>query len=517
MSMNPLHTLSSAALIGTDRRAPEWPAFEGELGALVRQVSAEAANGQAFLRVAGVLGACHLAGRNQPLSSREAPAVCPEETLKVMQDASVVQALTGILVDGPMRLQAEAFQVLAKHGCGLPHRLLPKALDAGRRSIVLRESLLPVLGQRGAWLAAQQADWGYAAGAGGDNLAEESWEHGSLDQRKLFLRKLRAVDPARARALVQLAMPVEGAKERAVLLEELHAGLSLEDEELIESALKDKSKEVRETASRLLGAMPGSRFTLRMAARLDACLKIEKKFLRGEVITIEPPATHDPEWKHDLISETPPQGSKIGQRAWWLLQITTRAPLGWWVERTGKAPAELIEWARKTEWKDALTSGWVYAQHFQKLPEWSKAMLEAEHFEGTNQNPFDWLLSLPTAERERQYVPLIISRLKAKSAMSFLLERLLETIPPGATIASAEVGRELLRLVRERIHSGAAQHDWQLRGPLVELVCVLPPSLLDEAVANWDLQRPEVMPFAEAVARLSVVAEQRKLLHALRP
>jgi hypothetical protein len=53
--------------------------------------------------------------------------------------------------------------------------------------------------------------------------------------------------------------------------------------------------------------------------------------------------------------------------------------------------------------------------------------------------------------------------------------------------------------------------------PLVELVCVLPPSLLDEAVANWYLQRPEVIPFAEAVARLSMVADQRKLLHALRP
>jgi hypothetical protein len=97
------------------------------------------------------------------------------------------------------------------------------------------------------------------------------------------------------------------------------------------------------------------------------------------------------------------------------------------------------------------------------------------------------------------------------------LDKLLQTIPPGETIASAEVGRELLRVVRERIHSGAAQYEWQLRVPLVELVCVLHSSLLDEAVANWDLQRPEVMPFAEAVARLSVVAEQRKLLHALRP
>lgn len=354
MSTNPLHLLSSAALIGTDRRAPEWPAFEGELGALVQQVSAEAANGQTFLRVAGVLGACHLAGRNQPVSSREAPAMCPEESLRAMHDAPVVQAITGILTDGPMRLQAEAFQVLAKHGYGLPHRLLPKALDAGRRSIVLRESLLPVLGQRGAWLAAQQADWGYAAGANSDNLAEESWEHGSLDQRKLFLRRLRPVDAARVRTLVQLALPVEGARERAALLEELRPGLSLEDEVVIEPALKDKSKEVRETASRLLGAMPQSRFTLRMAARLDACLKSEKKFLRGEVITLDPPTSHDLEWKNDLISETPPQGSGVGQRAWWLMQITSRAPLGWWVERLGKDPAELIAWAKGTEWKDAL-------------------------------------------------------------------------------------------------------------------------------------------------------------------
>ena len=515
--MNPLHTLSSAALIGTERRAPEWPALPGEVGVLVQQIAAEASS-QTFLRVAGVLGTCHLAGMSPPLSSREAPAACPEEALKVIDETSIVQALTGVLADGPMRLQAEAFQLLAKHHCCLPFRLLPKALDAGRRSVELRESLLPVLGQRGAWLAAQNGDWAYAAGAASDNLGEESWEHGSLDQRKMFLRGLRQADPARARALVVGALATDGAKERAALLEELRAGLSLEDEELIEPVLKDKSKEVRETASRLLGALPGSRFMQRMAARLDACIRMEKKFLRGEVITLDPPATHDPEWKNDLITEAPPQGTGMGQRAWWLMQITARTSLDWWEKRTGKNPTELIDWAQRSEWKDALVAGWVQAQALQLRPEWSTAMLDRQLHEGTSLNPFDLLLSLPAGERERLFPSLLKSLMKAQhAAMSAPLEKLLQVIPPGASLASAEVGRELLRKVRDHIHSGAAQYDWQLRAPLVELVCVLPPALLDEAVAGWDLMRPEVQPFAEAVARLSVVADQRKLLHALRP
>jgi hypothetical protein len=326
------------------------------------------------------------------------------------------------------------------------------------------------------------------------------------------------VDAARARALVAGVLGTDGAKERAALLEELRMGLSLEDEDLIESALKDKSKEVRETASRLLGALPESRFMLRMAARLDACIKVEKKFLRGEVITLEPPAAHDPEWKNDLITEAPSQGSGMGQRAWWLLQITSRASLGWWEKRTGKKPAELIDWAQRSEWKDALISGWVQAQSLQFRSEWSIAMLDRQLHEGTSLNPFDLLLSLPAAERERQFPSVLASLMKAPhGAMSTPLDKLLQVIPPGALLASPEVGRELLRKVRAHIHSGAAQYDWQLRVPLVELVCVLPPALLDEAAVGWDLMRPEVQPFAEAVARLSVVADQRKLLHALRP
>jgi len=157
---------------------------------------------------------------------------CPGETLAHLQHETLEQTLGAVFTDGPLRLQAEACAALASAQTCLPRQLLPKALDAGKRSVLLRTMLLPVLGQRGAWLAAQNSDWAYAIGAATDALDMEAWDHGSLDQRKLLLRALRQQDPAKARERMSEAFATEGARERSGLMAELKTGLSLDDESL---------------------------------------------------------------------------------------------------------------------------------------------------------------------------------------------------------------------------------------------------------------------------------------------
>lgn len=287
--MNALASLATSALLGTDRRPPEWPVLDGPLGTLLGRIPRESVE-KALLQTVGVLGTCQLAGMLPPKDD-SAPSMAEDETTP---QAGRTDLLAAILADGPERLQAEAFLKIAAAGRHLPHRLLPRALECGRRSVALRPSLLRVLGRRGAWLAAQNDAWSFAAGGGrADVLDQEVWQHGSLDQRRLYLTALRQQDAAQARELVREAVSTEGAKERTAFIECLGTALSHEDEDLLEATLTDKSKEARQLAARLLSTLPQSRYAQRLAGYVASLLKSEKKLLRGTVITLEAPAAYD--------------------------------------------------------------------------------------------------------------------------------------------------------------------------------------------------------------------------------
>jgi len=512
--MTALTTLATTALLGTERRPPEWPAPAGPLGDLLAKIPREETE-RALLQTAGVLATCHLAGWMPPILP-EAVTPAPADILPTETSDALLQTLASILSDGPTRLQAEAFQKLAAGNRSLPHRLLPKALDAGRRSVALRAFLLPVLGQRGSWLAAQNEAWAFAIGVGADALDEDVWQHGSLDQRRLYLTTLRSRDAARAREHITTACTTEGARERTAFIECLTTSLSLDDQEVLESLLTDKSKEARQAAARLLASLPDSRYMQRMVARLQPCLSLEKKFLRGTAITLEPPAAYSPEWKTDLIEEAKPKGLAMGERAWWLLQIVRATPLSWWETQTSLSPAELIDWARKSDWSEALLQGWATAQAQQRSVEWAEAFLSTEVPPGSSLNVLDLLATLPLPLREKHFLRLFTSTdARQASSLSTLLDRFIESIPLDAAPLSLEWGKSLLDFLKRRVNSGEARYDWQLRATLVELACLLPPALFDDAANGWDITKAEVQPFAESIARVSIVLDQRGQLHSL--
>ena len=513
--MNALASLATTALLGTERRPPEWPAPAGPLGELLAKLPRDQPE-KTLLQTAGVLGTCHLASWMPPVMEAAVPPVTDEGSLRHQHSAELQQTLSSILADGPVRLQAEAFRRLASAGCGVPYRLLPKALDCGKRSTALRPSLLTVTGLRGTWLAAQNDAWSYAVGGGGEAIGDDVWEHGSLDQRKLYLTSLRPRDPAKACELVAAALTTEGARERAALVECLTTGLSIEDQGLLDVALADKSKEVRQTAAQLLSSLPESGFMRRMTARLLPCITMEKKFLRGTAITLEAPPVYAPEWKSDLIEEAKPKGMAMGERAWWLFQILRAVPLQWWEAHTSMKPAELITWAQKSDWKDALLQGWAAAQALQKRVPWAEAFLATEIPAGTALNPLDLLETLPLPLRETHFLRLL-STVPAKQGLSSgaLLERFLASIPLDAPLLSVETSQQLIRILMQRAGSGDLRNDWQLLGSLVELACVIPPALFDDFAHRWDLSKDEMKPFGNAIAKLGIVLDQRRQLHTL--
>lgn len=507
--MSSLESLAASALLGSNRRAPDWPELSGEFGATLSRIDRENAE-KAALQAAGLIAVCALAGVEPP--SHPTPADrAPEDTVVRDVPGALHPRLQDICADGPLRLRAEAMSRLAQTGYRWPTRFLPMALECGRREGDLRPFVIRAMGKRGLWLAAQNPGWTYATGVAEEGEEEDAWKHGTHEQRMAALVATRLRDATLARAWLQEALPTEGARERAALVSCLSARLSRDDEPLLETLLKDKSKEVRHTALNLLSSLPQSGLSTRMAGRIESCLNVSKRLLRSPTLSIEPPETFDSAWTADLMEEAPPKGSKYGARAWWLRQMVRSAPLEWWEARSSMAPGKLLEWARSSDWKDALIAAWADAVLLQRRASWAEALLKESPTEAGTL-PINELLSiLPQKEREEQALALM-RRSGNPNSLSTTLACLLQAVPLGETL-SHDAAARILILLRGALESSA--YDAALRSQFAEFAAAVPSSLIDAASSGWPAEgSPSVVA---TITRFTAILDHRRELHRLPP
>ena len=293
------------------------------------------------------------------------PALPAAESRHAPQSVLLLTLMKDVLEHGPRDLLAPMFQRLNEVGMRLSHELLVPALNEGRQSVELRAWLTPVLGERGRWLAALNPQWAYASGVQETANAEQIWQEGSIDQRVALLRDERAHDASQARTRLEGSLKELSAKERAPMVMALEISLSIQDEPLLEKLLTDRSKEVRESAARLLSRLPQSAHSQRITAWLQAMLSQGSK---GEW-QIEPPEEGHKDWERDGIALQPPAYIK-GVKAWWLQQMVELAPLDFWMQQLGMTPEQLWEWSRRSDWKTALRQGWLAALRDQPDVRW---------------------------------------------------------------------------------------------------------------------------------------------------
>ena len=498
--MNPLESLVPVALVGTERQTVPTVALPAAFQPLLDTLGAAEAP-ERLLRLAGVVD---LAARAGAQAGRvDAPAAPPaEETLRAPDDPELLATFAEILADGPDRLRAELFLRLRHAGMRLPPRLLPAALGAATAHADLRPLLAPVLGARGLWLAGLNPDWSHAAGGGGD--AEEiTWTEGSLERRVAFLRHERQRDAAAARARLTTIFAKEGARERAALLAALDPPLP-DDIPFLESARADRGREVRALSARLLARLPASPFALRQAERIRPLL--ERKLFRWH---LEPPAACPPEWREDGIEPARPNGEPLGERAWWLLQLTRAAPLAVWTEVTGMTPAKLLEWAGKTDWADALRRGWREATLAQRDAAWADALVLDPSIAGVPGALEPLLALLDAPARERHW----LGRLQAEPDNAASLVR---AFADSRTLDDPAPGPDLCRaLVRAwpRVAELVVTSPWLgLRALAEDLATLLPLAFAREAVAAWRPPADAPPSAAEAQSRLLAILRLREQL-----
>ena len=341
------HDVGAAALVGTARRPapalPSWPvAVRADLDPAVALLDAVALG--AAWRAAGVV----------PVPA-EAPTPAAREGLPEAP-ARAQQLLEVVLAQPPGGASLQDVLVrawliaAAEHGYRLPHSALTQVLGLATGKPHLRRLVVPVIGERGRWLAALDPALGWvgsdgaaAAPAGRDDPADgtlhDRWSRMGIDERVAELSRLRgrAHRPDLARTLVASTWSSDPARVRTELLRALTVGLGPDDEPLLEAALDDRASGVRDVAADLLDRLPGSARAGRMGARLASLLSTSG--LVRKSVRVADPSDPDAAGVRDGL-RPPPKG--VSRSGYHRRVIIAGAPIATWTTSTGLRPDQVF-------------------------------------------------------------------------------------------------------------------------------------------------------------------------------
>lgn len=503
--MSDAHQLYSLLQIGTSRAAGVRAAtLPPELEALVpSSAAADAPDGQAETRLWLSLAAWSLwsrAGRRPADVASALPS--PAATERLRSCPPDAEALLARLLQGSAKpaLLREWLRALAGHGGRLPVRFLPNLLALGTRHAELRTDIGPVLGERGQWLARFEPDWTWAAPAAGQDERMQHWETGSIEQRIAVLRHWRAADPGAARDALIQSWAGEAADARARLLACLAVRIGPEDEAFLESALDDRSKEVRLAAQALLVKLPGSALRQRMAARAAALLQLRRPLLGRANLEITLPEAVDKAMARDGVGAGAHPG--LGEKAGWLADLLAATDPRSWTERLGAGPGDLLLLAARSDFAHALVRGWSGAvvrgvASPLELSDWVHALLTfrmAADERMRQQYPrdfFDLFARMVPADLHAWLADAVAA---SRSSWGLAELALLDLLVQAATRASASWPAALSRDVVERLLRelpALPNAQWELRSALDSLAGVVDPPAVAGLEAAWRAGAPE--------------------------
>ncbi|MDC0831440.1 DUF5691 domain-containing protein [Geitlerinema sp. CS-897] len=358
--------LVKAALLGTQRQSPQLPTASDRIEKLLDRMDEE---GQIY-RGAAIEATRRRAGKRFPKLEGEAIAPAPIETLRYSPEAG--QLLQQIL-DRPdcSELLPQWVRYAAAAKVCVPPEQLPALLDLAASRRHLRSAVLSAIGSRGRWLAAQNPAWEDVAGISPDDDLDRQWRLGTAATRLLLLQRLRETQPDTAREFVESTWQQDKAFDRAEFLKTFTVGLSEADEHFLETALDDRSKQVRAVAAELLARLPNSGLCRRVRRRVEAAISIVRRETSLE-LRVSLPISGGAEMQRDSLDLKKP--TKIGEKAWVLLQQLAMVPPTRWTETA--TPQELVKVALESEWAGVLLEGWAVATTRHPDAAWAEALLE---------------------------------------------------------------------------------------------------------------------------------------------
>ncbi|CAM2904813.1 DUF5691 domain-containing protein [Rariglobus hedericola] len=436
MNRDPFSILT---LLGTERMTapPSAPhPVLAEAWAGLDWTARETAALSAMALVASARGAGAVAVKD----SAPEPDPAPEESLSACP-AGASALLRRMLAGEHAVVLSEWLALAAARKCRVRFRDLPALLRVASRERSLREAVLPVLGERGVWLARRADEWRRVLETA--KVEDTAWETGELSERIAWLRQTRASDPTRAAEALAKAWAGATGEERERFTTVLAEAPTSQDVALLEGeALRDRRREVRLSARASLLRLPESAFSQR-ARTLVASMVVIEGMLMMRRLALRLPETFDAAWKADGIEEKPPAGT--GPRAFWARQWIASVPLSAWTSRLDVGVEKLFALNRDDEWREIILLGWIDAAT--AAPEKENAEAFALHLIGLA----DWPKAAPSPA---EVLPRLLTVLDPEAGA-----RVLAAVP--ATDAGEGLYFELLFCTRFHLPDAAAREALQ--------------------------------------------------------
>ncbi|MDT8915321.1 DUF5691 domain-containing protein [Amycolatopsis sp. PS_44_ISF1] len=463
--------LVGTALLGTRRRALD-PAGQPPAIRKLAEGAQDPADG--VLTAAALLTNYRRAGRRPVPGARRVEPAEPDGRPFVPPPAR--ERLARLRQANRPELLEEWLRAVAAAGFRVPPEQLPPLAESARARVSLRAPLAAVAGAVGTWLGERNPDWAFlvATVINGTDGTDDAWQFGTPARRQAWFARALAEDPDAARAALEATWSSEPADLRAVFLGLLGEHLADRDEPFLDAALADRAAGVRDTATHLLGRLPGADLGRRMAARLQRHVTVHSRVLRADVLRFTPP---EPDETLPRDGVRVPHGPDQGTGR--LRAIISATPLDFWARFA--APADLVGMLVEGCPLPVLRESWATAAIRQRDQAWAQALVEAE----PGGRSTAALVGVLAPQRQAATVAKLARGLKVEA-----LTRLILDLPQPWP---EELGRVLLDWV-------AAQQDHRLVAHAATLIAkAVPPACLGHRLAVIP-QPGEAAPWRRAVA-----------------
>ena len=496
----------ATAVVGTEQRELKLAAREDDLGRLLAQIGDTDREGW-LLSAASVVGLYRNAGVAPPLDTQPLPeASDQDEAIRASRASGQHLAL---MLEGEFRdVLPEWLAAMKSAGKRVAEEHLPALLDLGRDEAPLRGTILPVLGQRGEWLAAQHPEWVYAT----RRDEKDVWETGTREERLLLLANLRTVDPTKARELLATTWSQESAKDRAAFLEKFATAINSSDEPFLNEAFHDRSVDVRRVARTLLADLP-SEFSRRLKDLANQVLSFKKSLIgkaRIEVALPEDPIA----WlkANDVEIDSPPRNASksMGPKGWALKEMISLVPIAHWTELWKKTPIEIIRAGNESEWRESFVLGFLLAARRDRDPEWIEALISFTFNDPQQPQMPDLAAYLPAARLEA----LILHSLKSESAELNDTHPAYRLLMAHRSAWSDQLSRAVMNSVKKRINRGKDNiSDWQTKATLKLYARYVSPALYDELASGWPTESESWSNWSKGIDAFQSLLAFRRDMH----
>lgn len=412
--MNLGENLKAAAIIGTSQKEPDISNVGGELGGVLGKLD-RTDKEEFLLSAVAVFSIWKTAGRKLPTDPNAVPVVSEKDTNEILS-GKLKQVFETLLQSVNRNLLLPEFlRLMAKHGKIIPFELLPEVLSVVNlpmkaSRIDLRHLLLPLIGNRGKWLAKQRSEWHWA-------LVEEEgtalWETGKLKERIFALEFFRLKDPAQAREIILKDWKGETAKEKEVFLEVLQINLGKADEEFLHEVYRsEKNIEVQRTAFELLAKLRSTTLIDEIKELICPIFSIKRKLLVKKELEINFP----PDWNEktsalnkvarNIFRNT----TEFGEKGMALAVGLSLIEPEFWEEFFGLQADEILSLSIKSEWSFALLAGFGMASLRFDNESWFVEVLKSDSSVSRYSRPLNiWGERSVSLISENTLLPLIIA------------------------------------------------------------------------------------------------------------